>query len=295
MDAAALAARHAADVKFLENKVAQLSKPRLGIKPLTAEQVQLQAAKLRQELNVKHDAELAALAQRLASATIDNAPSEAASSGVCNDELRVPGNNTLQNTVVDGGSAALSATVGTGMGALSFSGAEQPPPQQQLQPSGAAATAPATRATESSRIATASSTAPISSASAPTAAPGKQTSRAQRRHQKKTAQRSAGRSDDAAEDEGPAPRDVELAALREQLAPLSLGMRLVAADGNCLFRVRCSSEHTVIVQHATSCACHSRRSSFAFHAGRRRSAPVTSVTCCTCCYARCAGIRASSG
>ena len=67
----------------------------------------------------------------------------------------------------------------------------------------------------------------------------------------------------AAPDPASHPKFVELDALRRQLAPLGFGMRLVPADGNCLFRVRwhCRATHyhapslCLLMLYCSVCAC----------------------------------------
>ena len=56
----ALLARHAAEAAYTRSKIAQLSKPKLGQKPLTAEQIGAQSAALLAAMDTKHAAELEA-------------------------------------------------------------------------------------------------------------------------------------------------------------------------------------------------------------------------------------------
>lgn len=63
--------KHQQEEKFTLSKVAQLSKPKLGQKPLAKEQIAEQSTKLLGELKARHEQELADLAERLARAALE--------------------------------------------------------------------------------------------------------------------------------------------------------------------------------------------------------------------------------
>lgn len=69
--------KHAQEEKFTLSKVAQLAKPRLGQKPLPADALSEQSAKLLGDLRARHAAEVAALTESLARMAVE-APAPAA-------------------------------------------------------------------------------------------------------------------------------------------------------------------------------------------------------------------------
>lgn len=62
--------RHAQDERFTLGRIAQLAKPKLGQKPLSKEALEAQSAKLLGDMRARHEAEVAALTERLASAAL---------------------------------------------------------------------------------------------------------------------------------------------------------------------------------------------------------------------------------
>jgi hypothetical protein len=75
-----LAVLHATDDRFLKAKLSQLSKPKLGQKPLTPEQIDAQTAKLTTEMRERQATERLELEARIARGTAMAAPAAMAGS-----------------------------------------------------------------------------------------------------------------------------------------------------------------------------------------------------------------------
>ena len=178
MDAAELEMTRAHDAarKFTESKIAQLSKPKLGQKPLTPEQIEAQAAVLRSALRTKHAAEVEALRVRLAAVVV----AAAAAASVPTDSIPpgdAPHGESLATPETTPSCETSSATQSA---PITSSDQQQQQPRQEASPlpTPSLITAPA-----STNLKTVAATVAISAAAAVSAADagGPKKSRAKRR------------------------------------------------------------------------------------------------------------------
>lgn len=204
-----LLARHSNDERFIRAKLSQLSKPKLGQKPLSKEQVEEQTVRLTTEMRERHSAERLELESRIASA-LTTAP-------IIDEHSRVESFSKCDNVTVDESTAAINVTVReTGTTPI---------------PVTAAAAAAAGSLSHGTGI-----PSPLPSS---VVSPGSTGTRAERRRQKKAADARARLDEDIVATSSPSSmsaKELELEQLRIQLEPLGLGVKPVAADGNCLYR-----------------------------------------------------------
>lgn len=191
--------KHQQEEKFTLSKIAQLSKPKLGQKPLPKEQIAEQTAKLLGDLKRKQEQEIAELTEKLANAALDTP---------------APATEPSEST--------------------ESPASENPAPASHVRAQSLDTTAGAVK---EHAIATASASQSASNSAAADA--GKKKSRAQRRKENKAAARAnGGDSDDDSKPSGPDLREIEMNSILSQLTPKGLDIKPVTADGNCLFRVR---------------------------------------------------------
>lgn len=72
-----LSKKHAQEERFTLGRIAQLAKPKLGQKPLSKEALEAQSSKLLSDLRVKHEAEVAALAETLSKVKVSTDTAQA--------------------------------------------------------------------------------------------------------------------------------------------------------------------------------------------------------------------------
>lgn len=197
---------------MVASKIANLSKPKLGQKPLPPAEVAAQSERMRAEVETRHAAELTALEEELAAMKVAEAE---------------------KPPVVEGSAVAVTAAEGSAAGAPAS-------PAEAAAPSPAAGATSVPAVAASTQVAAAAGGAGASAvASAQQGGDdGKKKSRAERRKEKKAAEREAlfEEAESSAATAASLKKQAEIELIEKQLKAMNLTIKHVDADGHCLFR-----------------------------------------------------------